>query len=74
MNLKISLKKFTTYSDRHKTPIKTLRITISKHDSFKFNLYQLIQFAKKEIGEKQKVICLWRSPDKKAEIWAVQYA
>ncbi|MCX6957134.1 MAG: hypothetical protein NT164_01135 [Verrucomicrobiae bacterium] len=73
MGQSIKFKKFTTYSDNTKSPIKTLRITIQGSCHSNLNLQDLFNEGKKHIGMARKTKVLYQSRDATAQIWQVVY-
>ncbi len=73
MNISVSLKSFITYSDKRRSPIKTLRITLNKQKKANPSLQNLFAQARIYVGEMTKDKILWEATDKSAKIWMVKY-
>jgi SAM-dependent methyltransferase len=69
----IEFKRFTTYSDNTKTPIKTVRITIQGMSQSELDLPSLFAEARKYVGQMKKVKVIAEPDDKSFQIWKVKY-
>lgn len=73
LGLKLTFQRFRTYSDNTKTPLSSLRITITGKGYSKCNLEDLLLKARQLIGEPKKIRLLYRPPDHSVEIWKIVY-
>lgn len=75
MNLgrELTFQRFRTYSDNSKTPLNSLRITITGKGYSKCNLEDLLLKARQLIGNPKKIKLLYRPPDHSVEIWKIVY-
>jgi len=69
----LTFKRFRTYTDNSKTPLNTLRITITGHCHSRSNLKSLLLQARRMIGEPKKIKLIYRPPDQSVEIWKIVY-
>jgi hypothetical protein len=73
MGQEITFKRFTSYTDNTKSPIKTLRITITGECCSSLNLHDLFLAARHSIGQMKKKKVIAESIDKSAQVWRVLY-
>jgi hypothetical protein len=73
LKLSITFRRFRTYSDNSKTPLNSLRITISGEGSSKSNLETLLLKGHQMIGEPKKVRLIYSPPDQSVELWKIVY-
>lgn len=69
----LTFKRFRTYTNHLKTPLNSLRITITGGCNLKCNLEDLLLKARQIIGEPKKVKLLYRPEDHSVEIWKIVY-
>lgn len=65
--------KFRTYSDNSRTPLSTLRITITGTCRSKCSLETLLLKARQMIGEPRKIKIIYTPPDHSVEVWKIVY-
>lgn len=69
----LTFRRFRTYSDNSRTPLNSLRITISGQGCSEYDLEDLFFKARQLIGEPKKTRVLYRPPDHSVEIWKIVY-
>lgn len=69
----LTFRRFRTYSDNSKTPLNSLRITITGHCRSKCNLETLLLKARQMIGVPKKIRLIYRPPDQSVELWKIVY-
>jgi hypothetical protein len=69
----LTFQRFRTYSDNSKTPLNSLRITITGKGNSKCDLDDLLLKARQLIGEPKKIRLLYRPSDHSVEIWKIVY-
>lgn len=73
MNQKIEFKRFRSYTNHTKNPIKTLRITITCHSHSKLVLKDLLVEVRNFVGEMKKKKVIAQPEDGSFQIWQVIY-
>lgn len=73
MGQNIEFKRFRTYSDNSKTPLNSLRITITGDGHSKYSLEILFLKARQMIGMPKKIRLLYRPADHSVELWKIVY-
>jgi hypothetical protein len=69
----ITFKRFRTYSDNSKTPLDSLRITITGDCRSKYSLETLLLKARQMIGEPKKIRIIYKPLDHSLELWKIVY-
>jgi hypothetical protein len=69
----LTFQRFRTYSDNSKTPLNSLRITITGKGNSKCDLDDLLLKASQLIGKPKKIRLLYRPSDHSVEIWKIVY-
>jgi len=69
----LTFKRFRTFSDNSKTPLNSLRITMTGHCRSKCNLESLLLKARQMIGKPKKIKLIYSPPDQSVELWKIVY-
>ncbi len=73
MQQKIEFKRFRSYTNHTKSPIRTLRITITGHCRARWGLKNLFMQARQYVGEMRKKKIIAQPLDKTFQIWQAVY-
>jgi hypothetical protein len=73
MGQEINFQRFTSYTDNTKSPLKTLRITITGECCSPLSLQDLFLEAHRFMGQMKKKKVIAESTDQSAQVWRVLY-